>query len=89
MLAAFTFQGKVDTITSMVMHPMRQDLEEILLTEDQIRHRLDELATEIQRDYVDKDLTLVAILTGSVMFTMKLLSVKSSEKSRAGITRQS
>jgi hypoxanthine phosphoribosyltransferase len=56
-----------------MMHPMRQDLDEILLTEDQIRQRLDELALEIQRDYAGKDLTLVAILTGSVMFIADLL----------------
>jgi len=55
------------------MHPMRQDLEEVLLTEEQIRHRLDDLAMEIQRDYAEKDLTLVAILTGSVMFIADLL----------------
>ena len=55
------------------MHPMQQDLDEILLTEDQIRQRLDALALEIQRDYADKDLTLVAILTGSVMFIADLL----------------
>jgi hypoxanthine phosphoribosyltransferase len=55
------------------MHAMRQDLDEILLTEDQIRERLDELAQEIERDYADKDLTLVAILTGSVMFIADLL----------------
>ena len=52
---------------------MRQDLEEVLLTEEQIRRRLDELAAEIQRDYADRDLTLVAILTGSVMFIADLL----------------
>jgi hypoxanthine phosphoribosyltransferase len=52
---------------------MRQDLEEILLTEEQIHHRLNELAMEIQRDYAEKDLTLVAILTGSVMFIADLL----------------
>jgi hypoxanthine phosphoribosyltransferase len=55
------------------MHPMRLDLEEVLLTEEQIRHRLDDLAMEIQRDYAEKDLTLVAILTGSVMFIADLL----------------
>lgn len=52
---------------------MRQDLEEILLTEKEIQGRLDELAAEIQRDYNGKDLTLVAILTGSVMFIADLL----------------
>jgi len=55
------------------MHPMRDDLEEVLLTEEQIRQRLDALAGEIQRDYVEKDLTLVAIMTGSVMFVADLL----------------
>jgi len=52
---------------------MRQDLEEVLLTEEQIHHRLNDLAMEIQRDYAEKDLTLVAILTGSVMFIADLL----------------
>ena len=52
---------------------MRDDLDEILLNEDQIQRRLDELAGEIQRDYVEKDLTLVAVLTGSVMFVADLL----------------
>ncbi|MGD1018249.1 MAG: hypoxanthine phosphoribosyltransferase [Verrucomicrobiia bacterium] len=55
------------------MHPMRQDLEEVLLSEEQIQQRLDELAARIQRDYAGKDLTLVAILTGSVMFIADLL----------------
>lgn len=52
---------------------MRDDLEEVLLSEDQIRQRLDALAGEIQRDYVEKDITLVAIMTGSVMFVADLL----------------
>ncbi|MGO9246569.1 MAG: hypoxanthine phosphoribosyltransferase [Verrucomicrobiia bacterium] len=55
------------------MKSMRQDLEEVLLSEERIQHRLDELATEIQRDYADKDLTLIGILTGSVMFLADLL----------------
>jgi hypoxanthine phosphoribosyltransferase len=52
---------------------MRQDLEEVLLTEEQIQRRLDELAAELQRDYAGKELTLIAILTGSVMFIADLL----------------
>ena len=55
------------------MTSMRQDLQEVLLTEEQIQHRIEELAAEIQRDYANKDLTLVAILTGSVMFIADLL----------------
>lgn len=52
---------------------MRDDLDEILLTEPQIQTRLDELAAEIHRDHVDRDLTVVAVLTGSVVFVADLL----------------
>jgi hypoxanthine phosphoribosyltransferase len=55
------------------MHSMRMDVDEILLTEEQIRRRLDALALEIQGNYIDKDLTLVAILTGSTIFVADLL----------------
>jgi hypoxanthine phosphoribosyltransferase len=52
---------------------MRADLEEILLTEDEIQRRLDELARQIERDYTECDLTLVGVLTGSVLFIADLL----------------
>jgi hypoxanthine phosphoribosyltransferase len=52
---------------------MRDDLEEVLITEPQIRHRLDELAAEIERDYAGKDLTVVGILTGSMIFIADLV----------------
>ena len=49
------------------------DFEQVLLSENQIQQRLDQLAANIQRDYADKDLTLVGVLTGSVMFLADLL----------------
>jgi hypoxanthine phosphoribosyltransferase len=52
---------------------MRDDLEEILLTEDAIQRRLDELAVQVQRDYAGRDLMLVGVLTGSVLFIADLL----------------
>ncbi len=52
---------------------MRADVAEILLTESQIQSRLDELADAIQRDYAGKELTVVGVLTGSVMFVADLL----------------
>ncbi|HVM59281.1 MAG TPA: hypoxanthine phosphoribosyltransferase [Verrucomicrobiae bacterium] len=55
------------------MRPMQQDLEEVLLTENQIQRRLDELAAELQRDYEGKDLTVVGILTGSMFFIADLV----------------
>jgi hypoxanthine phosphoribosyltransferase len=38
-----------------------------LLTEEQIQHRLGELAREIEADYDGKDLLLVGVLKGAVM----------------------
>ena len=52
---------------------MQTDVAEILLSEKQIQARLDELAAAIQRDYAGKELTVVGILTGSVMFVADLL----------------
>jgi hypoxanthine phosphoribosyltransferase len=43
------------------------DLKSILLTEDQIRTRVAELAADIQRDYEGEDLLLVGVLKGAVM----------------------
>jgi hypoxanthine phosphoribosyltransferase len=52
---------------------MREDLDEILLNEPQIQHRLDELSRQINADYAGKEFTVVAILTGTVMFAADLL----------------
>lgn len=52
---------------------MHADLAEILLTESQIQRRLDTLAAEIQRDYDGRELTMIGILTGSVIFVADLL----------------
>jgi hypoxanthine phosphoribosyltransferase len=43
------------------------ELEHVLLTEDQIRQRLLELAAQIDADYAGKDLLLVGVLKGAVM----------------------
>ena len=43
------------------------DLEKVLITEEEIRTRLAELAAEIDRDYAGKDLLLVGVLKGAVM----------------------
>jgi len=52
---------------------VHDDLAEVLLTEAQIQHRLNELAATIQRDYAGRELTLIGILTGSVIFMADLL----------------
>jgi hypoxanthine phosphoribosyltransferase len=46
---------------------MGADLEKVLVTEDQIRTRLGELAKQIDEDYAGRDLLLVGVLKGAVM----------------------
>ena len=52
---------------------MGADLERVLVTEEQIRERLGELAVEIWRDYEGKDLLLVGVLKGAVMVMSDLM----------------
>jgi hypoxanthine phosphoribosyltransferase len=52
---------------------MQDDLERVLFDEKTIHHRLDELAARIAADYHDRDLTVVAILNGSVILMADLL----------------
>src|SRR5690625_7918561 len=46
---------------------MGADLEKILLSEEQIHARLDEMAAEIDADYAGKEVLLVGVLRGAVM----------------------
>ena len=52
---------------------MLQDIKKILYHESTILSRLDELASEITEDYRGKDVTVVAILNGSLVFMADLL----------------
>jgi len=52
---------------------MQADLERILFDEATIHRRLDELAARITADYRDRELTVVAILNGSVILMADLL----------------
>ncbi|MCX7885925.1 MAG: hypoxanthine phosphoribosyltransferase [Verrucomicrobiae bacterium] len=55
------------------MHSFCEDLEEVLLTEAQIQRRLDELAAQLRSDYAGRELTMVGLLTGSVLFVADLV----------------
>jgi len=44
------------------------DLESVLISEDRIQTRIREMATEISRDYEGKDLFMMSVLKGSVIF---------------------
>ena len=52
---------------------MRSEIRGILFHESTIMSRLDELASQISSDYAGKDLTVVAVLNGSLMFGADLL----------------
>src|SRR5437867_10625880 len=52
---------------------MRGDLERVLFDEPAINRRLDQLAAEISNDYRDRELTVIAVLNGSLMFMADLL----------------
>src|SRR3954449_1736852 len=52
---------------------MQEDLDRILIQEQTILRRLDELAAEITRDYRDRELTVIAVLNGSLIFMADLL----------------
>jgi len=52
-------------------HP-KDILERVLLTREQIEGRVKELAAEISRDYAGKDLVLISVLKGGVIFLADL-----------------
>lgn len=52
---------------------MQDDLERVLFHEASILRRLDELAAQISDDYRERELTVVAILNGSLIFVADLL----------------
>ena len=52
---------------------MQSDIERVLFDGPAIHKRLDEMAAQITADYLDGDLTVIAILTGSLMFMSDLL----------------
>jgi hypoxanthine phosphoribosyltransferase len=52
---------------------MKGDLERVLFDEPAIHRRLDDIAAQISNDYRELDLTVIAVLHGSLMFVADLL----------------
>ena len=52
---------------------MQGDLERVLFDEPAINRRLDEIAAQISQDYRDRELTVIAVLNGSLMLMADLL----------------
>jgi hypoxanthine phosphoribosyltransferase len=52
---------------------VQSDIERVLFDGPAIQKRLEEMAAQITSDYSDRELTIIAILTGSLMFMSDLL----------------
>src|SRR2546421_4351146 len=52
---------------------MQTDLERILFHETTILSRLDQIAAQISKDYRDRELTVIAVLNGSLVFMADLM----------------
>ena len=52
---------------------LRKEVESVLIDEKQIATRVSELAADIQRDFIERDLLVVALLTGTVPFLADLI----------------
>src|SRR4051794_16858840 len=52
---------------------MQADLDRVLFSEQTIVARLDEIAAQITADYRDRELTVIAVLNGSLIFMADLL----------------
>jgi hypoxanthine phosphoribosyltransferase len=52
---------------------MQADIERVLFDQPAIHKRLDQMAVQITADYRDRELTVIAVLTGSLLFMSDLL----------------
>ena len=52
---------------------MQADLDRVLFEEPAIHRRLDQIAAQISKDYRDRELTVIAVLNGSLIFIADLL----------------
>ncbi len=53
--------------------PITDVIEEILVSEDDIKRRVKELGEEISRDYANKEICVLCVLTGSFMFAADIV----------------
>jgi hypoxanthine phosphoribosyltransferase len=51
----------------------RRELARVLITQDQLAQRVRRMTREIQRDYTGRDLVIVSLLSGTVMFLADLI----------------
>ena len=52
---------------------IHEDVERVLISEEQLKKRIKELAAQINADYAGESLIVVTILKGGVMFAVDLM----------------
>ena len=52
---------------------MREDILKVLITEQELKNKIAQLGAQISRDYADKNLLMVSVLKGSVVFMSDLM----------------
>ena len=55
------------------MYTIENDIEKILISEKDIKKAVKKMGKQISKDYADKNLMLVAVLKGSVIFMADLM----------------
>ena len=63
----------METTATAVRSAMDDDVEEILLTHEQIQSRVAELGAQLAADYADREPVLVSVLKGSIIFLADLV----------------
>jgi len=61
-----------DTTATSASRNIREDIADILVTEDQIKGAIAKLGRQLATDYQGKDLLLVGVLRGAIMFIVDL-----------------
>lgn len=58
---------------------MHKDIENVLVSEEEIESIVNRLAAEIDRDYADKDWLMVGVLKGSILFMADLMKAMKND----------
>ena len=65
--------GGAPTYTPALTMLQDDKIGEILVQADELQHRIREMAAEVSRDYAGKDLLLIGVLKGAVLFLADLI----------------
>ena len=70
-----------------MIRDIKDDVKKVLYSEEQLAKRVKEMAEEISKDYAGKDLLVVGLLKGSVLFTSDLIKNISNSAQTSGVVR--